>query len=444
MVVDVFVITLVFTALVSGFITALKTVNSGKVRLAAASIANQQMEKLRNLPYDSLATEHGTILPQGSILDTETINQSGSNFTLQTTIITVDDPFDGCAIPSAGQYQCTDGALSATQDSVPVDYKRISVAVSEAGSSVTLSKITSNAAAKAAETPTNTGILLVIVNDAEGNPVDSATVTITNLDTDTSVVATTNAQGYVFVANVTPDNQNGYHIVATKTGYSTDFTTPRTSQNPNQFQPDVDVNAQQITTQTLVIDRLATMAVTVKSETGAPAAGVAITATSEKYVQVNPLVAKNTYNQTTDAAGLATFTNIEWDSYALSVPSGYYVTATSPYQNVAITPGQTTPVTLSITTNSSWPAISSITPESGVSGTTVNVVVNGSNFDSGATVSLQLAGQTAINPVSTNVAANGKSITLTFNLAGAAAGSWDVVVSSASQLVTELEGFTIS
>ncbi|MEK7548434.1 MAG: hypothetical protein AAB499_00865, partial [Patescibacteria group bacterium] len=82
------------------------------------------------MPYDSLSTLGGTILPQGSIPDTQTINRGGANYTLETTIIYVDDPFDGCLIAvGGGTFECTDTATSTTFDPVPIDYKRISIQV---------------------------------------------------------------------------------------------------------------------------------------------------------------------------------------------------------------------------------------------------------------------------------------------------------------------------
>ena len=73
------------------------------------------MADLRNLPYDSLATINGTVLPQKNIPDSQVVSRSGDSFILNTTIIYVDDPADGCAIPAGGNtYQCTDGATSDT------------------------------------------------------------------------------------------------------------------------------------------------------------------------------------------------------------------------------------------------------------------------------------------------------------------------------------------
>lgn len=440
---DAVILTIVFGVLAASFISVLKTVNAGKIRTAAAALANEQMESLRNLPYDSLATASGTIFPQGTIPDNQTITRSNTSYNLRTVIIIVDDPFDGCAIPSEGQYLCTDGALSATQDFVPVDYKRITIEVTQPSGTLMLATLSSNAAAKAAETPSNTGMLLVIVNDANGLPVQGATVDVTQVPLGVVIQAFTNAQGYVFIAGIPPDNQNGYHIVATKGGFSSDFTTARTSSNPNQFQPDVDVTVQQITTQTLAIDLLSTAVVTVLDETAQPVAGQSLTLTSTKITQINPETPKHIYSQTTDGSGVATFTDIEWDSYAITVPSGYILT-TSPYQKVGVAPNGTQPITLVVSSSASWPRIETVSPTAGVTGAPLSIEIEGDNYSGNATVLLRKTGQADIIPTTINVQANQKSLTATFDLTGAAVGSWDIVLTSNGQTIIQLGGFTIS
>lgn len=444
-IIDAFVITVVFGALVSSFIMVLKTVNTGRIRELAASITNAQMETLRNLPYDSLSTQHGTILPQGTIQDTQTVNQGGDNFIVNTTIIFVDDPFDGCAIPIGNNlYQCTDGGTSPQQDLAPFDYKRVTITVAQAANpGLVLSSLSSNVAAKAAETPTNTGMLLVIVDNAQGLPVANAMVAVTNTSTNVSVVAYTNAQGYVFIAGLAPDTHNGYHIVTTLTGYSTDMTYARTPQNPNQYQPDVSVSAQQITTQTLSIDKLSTINLKVTDEQGSPLGGVSVTATGSKISQNNPVTPKNTYTQTTDSSGNITYTNVEWDGYTFSLPNSYYLASTSPYQPTSVSPGTIVSVLIVATTNPNYPTVTAITPNSAQAGQTVSMDIDGSNFAQGSTVLLRMAGQADILPTSTVVASNQKLITVTFNFTGAATGSWDVIITSGSYTLKQLGGVTV-
>lgn len=442
---DAFVITVIFGAVIGSFLVMLNATNSGKIRTMAGSLANEQLEYLRNLPYDSLSTQNGTILPQGNIPDTQTVTRGGVSFTLNTTIIFVDDPFDGCVIEEGPNlWSCTDGGSSTTFDPVPVDYKRINVEALKVGTPTVLIKLSSNAAAKAAETPSQTGMMLVKVINAQGLPVSQATVTVDNTATSTSLIGLTNAQGYVFVANLTPDNQNGYHIVATKQGYSSDYTTSRTSQNPNQVQPDVDINVQQVTIQTLAIDVLSTMAVTVTNEIGQILGGVNVTATSSKLVATNPDTPKHIDSRVSDGTGVATFPDFEWDSYELTPQSGYYVVSTSPYQKVALSPNVTLQVSLVVTSNPNWPRIVTVSPTSGVSNSSVEVIIEGYNFTGNTTVILRKVGSSDILPSQISVEPNQKSVTATFDLTGATTGSWDLLLDSNGQVVTQIGGFVVS
>ena len=446
LIIDAFVITVIFGAVIGSFLVMLNATNSGKIRTMAGALANEQLEYLRNLPYDSLSTQGGTILPQGSIPDTQTVTRGGVSFALNTAVIFVDDPFDGCVIPVEGNpslWSCTDGGTSATYDPVPMDYKRLNVEALKVGTPTVLVKLSSNAAAKAAETPSQTGMMLVKVINAQGLPVSSATVTIENTEVSILLTGLTNDQGYVFVANLLPDNQNGYHIVATKTGFSTDFTTSRTSQNPNQIQPDVDINVQQVTIQTLSIDFLSNMAVNLTDQAGSPLTGLAVTATSSKLTATNPDTPKNIYTQT-GTGGAITFSNIEWDSYALTVGGSYYIVSTSPYQNVSVNPGTTLDVTMVVTTNPNWPRIVSVSPASGTSGASVEVVIEGFNFTGNTTVLLRKAGSSDILPAVINVDPNQKSVNATFDLTGAVTGGWDLLLDSNGQVVTQINGFIVS
>lgn len=444
-IIDAFVIAVIFGAVIGTFLVMLNATNSGKIRTLANALANEQLEYLRNLPYDSLATQNGTIIPQGNIPDSQTVTRGNASFTLNTTIIFIDDPFDGCAIEiEPNLWSCTDGGTSATNDIVPVDYKRINVEALKVGAPTIITTLSSNAAAKAAETPSNTGMLLVKVINADGLPVSQATVTIDNVPLNIYIQGLTNNQGYLFVANLTPDNQNGYHIIATKQGFSSDYTTSRTSQNPNQTQPDVDINIQQVTIQTLAIDWLSTMQVAVTNELNQIINNVSITATSSKLTAINPDTPKNIETRSIDASGLASFPNFEWDSYSLTPQTGYYVISTSPYQLVALNPNTTLPVSLVVTTNPNWPRITDVSPAFGTSGTIVEVIIEGFNYTGNTTVLLRKVGSGDIIPTQTNVEPNQKSVTVTFDLSGAITGSWDLILDSNGQIVTQIGGFVVS
>ena len=63
------------------FVSNLNTVVLGKARAVGLGLANYQMEYLRDLPYNSLATSHGTIYPPGNIPDSQTeYHATGINY----------------------------------------------------------------------------------------------------------------------------------------------------------------------------------------------------------------------------------------------------------------------------------------------------------------------------------------------------------------------------
>lgn len=91
------------------------------------------------------------------------------------------------------------------------------------------------------------------------------------------------------------------------------------------------------------------------------------------------------------------------------------------------------------------PTVTGITPSSGATGTSASITdLSGTGFRAGATVKLQKSGETAI--AATNVVVvSGTQITCSVDLAGAATGAWDVVVTNTDgQSGTLAGGFTIA
>jgi hypothetical protein len=76
------------------------------------------------------------------------------------------------------------------------------------------------------------------------------------------------------------------------------------------------------------------------------------------------------------------------------------------------------------------PSISGIEPDQGADDGAVTAVVAGVGFLSGATVELVRSGETDIVGTQPVVAPDGRSVAATFDLAGAAQGTWDVVVTN--------------
>ncbi len=97
-----------------------------KSQTAATAIANNQMEYIRSLPYDSVGTVGG--IPSGSIPQNSTVVQDSVSYTVRTFISYYDDPADGTDVTDS--------------NGITTDYKRIKVSVSYSASGGTPRQVT--------------------------------------------------------------------------------------------------------------------------------------------------------------------------------------------------------------------------------------------------------------------------------------------------------------
>jgi type II secretory pathway pseudopilin PulG len=429
LVVSVLVMAMMVGAVGSLFVSNLNTVVLGKARAVGLGLANYQMEYLRDLPYNSLATAHGTIYPPGNIPDSQTEYSDGYKFTVKTIINYVHDPYDKSAL-------------------YPFDYKQAEVEVILATSGQTVAELATSIAPKATQTPTNTGILSISVINASGQPVPNASVTIVNNKPSPAVniSTTTNNQGVVVIPDLPPESNNSYQVTATASGYSTDETLPPPGGSQTAVEPNPNILDQQITSITLSIDLLSTLNVTVNNTSGSPINNLAVTITGSKEIYKNPIVYKYSKVSTT-SSGTISLPNMEWDSYSFAVPSGYEIVSSSPAAPVALSPNSTQSVTLVVSNSTSWPAISSYTPSSQETGSTgVSLAITGSNLPSTSTVNLEMSGQSNITATGCTSSGSNPSMVLTcsLNLTGAATGNWDIDVSNSVGTADQTGGFDVT
>ena len=425
----------VIVAVTQLFTFDLTSINIAKTRALGLAIATQQMEYLRDLPYNSLSTQFGAIYPPGNIADDSYQVVDNIKFHVHTVIEYYDDPYDGNA---AGTIP------GKPKDLYPYDYKLVQIYVYINSSGTKVASLTTSIAAKAAETASNTGILSIKVNDANGNPVNDATVTITNPNPTPAVniTTTTDETGSVVIPVLPPDSNHGYHVVVSKAGYSSSWTSPYTSGSQVPTIPDLNVLAQQITSQTFAIDLVSSLTVHVVDTGGNPENDQSVTITGAKTLYTNPTVYKYQTTKTTDNSGNISLTNMEWESYSFSVPNGKYIVSTVPYQPSALSPNTSLTVTLTITGSSSYPTITSVSPTSDATGTSsVSLTITGTNLKN-ATFYLSQAGQA--NIVATGLSSSSTSLSGNLSLTGAATGNWDIVVTNGGNTVTQTGGYVVT
>jgi type II secretory pathway pseudopilin PulG len=241
-VLGVAVMFIVFSTLINSF-QALSTLGErNHLRAGALLLANEHLEVIRALPYDSIGTVAG--LPPGSIPQLETVVQDGTTYTRRTFIQYVDDPADGL------------GAA----DTLAADYKRIKVELSYYyhGATSSFSMVTT-VAPKSQESLVGAGILRINVNDADSNPVSLASVHVVNNTVATSVDVTTytNASGTVSFPGAWEGT--GYEVYVSRTGYSGAQTYTATTSNPNPSPSPLTIAENSTTEVYFKIDLLSTL-----------------------------------------------------------------------------------------------------------------------------------------------------------------------------------------
>lgn len=431
-IISITILSFLLLAVFSLIVSNLATLFTSKARATGIALAQEKIEDLKNLSYDSLATQTGTVYPPGTIRDDESVTRNNIRFRIHTDIRYVDNDYDGNAQGTV---------VGKPVDIYPYDYKKITVQVYAADTNRKYAELSSEVAAKAAETAGNTGVLIVKVIDASGQPVDQAAVTITNptVAPAVNIQTTTDILGQVIIPKLAPDAGKDYHIVVTKAGFSTDQTYPTNGTTPTPTNPDFAMAAQQTVSKTFAIDQLTNLSVALVDTSGQPVANRVVTIHGQKTINSTPQTYKYSANQTSDSGGQVNFNLIEWDSFSISV-TGMSVLSSSPYQPVTASPNSSASARLVVApTPTSFPVITSITPDS-ASPANVSLDITGSNLSALSTVVFKQAGQ-ADRPV-TGISYSTNTLSGTISLSGAT-GSWDVIVTTAGKSTTQAGGFSV-
>jgi prepilin-type N-terminal cleavage/methylation domain-containing protein len=307
----------------------MQDIGQSRVRATALGIAQARMETVRNLPYASVGTSGG--IPSGPLPQTETVTINNMPFTVTTSIVYVDDTYDGVA----------------PTDLINTDYKRVRVELTWGGAYPSRQPVTlvTNIVPKGVETVVGGGTLMITVYDSAGLPVPNATVTFDNTAVTPQIhfSTLTNTNGVVVLPGA-PKCVACYKITATKNLYSTDRTYD-TTEVPNPLQPYATVIEGQVTQRSFSIDQIST--ITVQSlgtrESGyAPVANVIFRLTGAKVIGYDthddPVYKYS--QQFTTGGGSVGIPALEWDTYTLDFSASFHVLAGSvPTNPIALLPG---------------------------------------------------------------------------------------------------------
>ena len=339
-----------FTSLVHSTIIA-------KRQATALSLATNQMEYLKSLPYDSLAVSGGSIYSTNPLPATTTKTLDGVTYTITTSIGYVDDAYDGCgSYPNqtlkqqyCRNYPPPSGAPATDLNSA--DYKIAHVDVVD-NTGTHLASVDTQIAARVAETASTTGAIFVSVIDESGTPVSGATVSIadTGLSPNVNVSDSTDSNGVALFYSLPPDSSNRYVVTATKSGYSS-LTTIAASGSLQPTYPNLKILTQQSSYVTLTIMKQGTYSLLAEAvdTSGNPLASLKLyakggykkyTSTADTSYYFDTMSPSDT-RPVTDSDGLAALQNLVPGPYYFCGDTGatnckigtttYYLVAALPY-----------------------------------------------------------------------------------------------------------------
>lgn len=499
--VELVIANIVFAIVALSFLSLLATLISSaslaKQKAVALTLATNQMEYLKSLPYNSLAVVGGNIYSTSPLPASTTKTANKLQYTVKTSIEYVDDAYDGCGSYPTQQLKQTycrnypppTGAPATDTNSK--DYKDVNVKVYSKGNTK-LAEVDTQVGARVAESASTTGALFVSVLDNTGTPIIGAHVRLTNSTTVPAIDYgdDTDNNGIVIFYDLPPDTV-GYDYVVTgsKTGYSS-LTTIAPSGALQPYYASRQILTQQSSFLTLELRPQGSDSLLIETvKTDGDPLGNATIYTKGGYKKFNSATDKTYYYDTltpsdirpvTDATGFATLSNLVPGQYIFCGEDGatsckvgattYYLAAAVPYSGtnpfnpvnvptyISTSPPATTfsfggknylqKVRLYLTTDSSFPRVYTLTPDDvSLSSSTLNAFafqVTGLNL-SGASVKFIQGATTYTASCSGTTALQNCTVNLTGITAGQAQLS--ITVSGKTLSIpagTLLGGFSVS
>lgn len=365
----------------SGTQYVFKVVFNSRLHILETGILNEQLEIIRNLPFESIGIINGS--PAGVLTRTVTTTRSGIDFTITRTIRNIDDPFDG-----------TIGGTP--NDTAPADYKLVEVEiVCTQCNQQTPARLSTYMGPKNLEGNPNNGALFIKVFDANVAPVQGATVHVTAIfPTSTlDITDTTDNEGMLRIVDLTP-GIDVYQIDVSKTGYTTDRTMAPTPENPNPTKPKGSVAAQDVSTISFSIDKVSSLAISTMNQNCAPIGGAGLNVIGTKLIGTEPDVFLVSQNITTNGSGDYTYNNMVWDSYGIR-PLIYDLVGSIPAMPINLLPNMNQPVQMILgaaTANSIVAAVKDSVTGQSLASSTVHLSATG--YDQTKTTGVGFVNQT--------------------------------------------------
>lgn len=196
---------IVFLGIFGLYQLGLKTISHSKNKIVATAIAEQEIEKIRNLDYDSVGVKDG--FPNGTLEANSVVNRNNVQYLVERRVDYVIDSLDGIVSPD---------------DDCPNDYKKAEIKISWSGQFPGKVEFFTDITPKnlSQECSVLGGILSVSVFNAYGIMVASPLIEIKNPSTDQVLKTATPNDGKHYFSL----EPSVYKVAVSKQGYSKERT----------------------------------------------------------------------------------------------------------------------------------------------------------------------------------------------------------------------------
>jgi len=309
---------IVMLGIFTGFQLLFRVLAQSQGRTVALALANEQIEIIRNLPYQDIGTQDG--VPPGEIPQIRTKEKDNRLYTITTDIIYIDDPFDGIS----------------PDDELAADYKKARVAITWSEHELIKSVVEiANLSPPNLESEVSGGTLSLYVNDSQsGQPIVNAQTEIINDQVEPAVYifTTTDDNGWLSRPGLPPSND--YEIHVSQTGYDEH----RTYSVSASLDPEPEYSQAQLiegdkTTRYFLIAKVSAINVQTVDDQNQPLAQIPFTLKGGRAIGINPIDDSKVYSYendylVTDASGEKQLNNMSSGEYYLEVISSDYAVLT--------------------------------------------------------------------------------------------------------------------
>ncbi len=257
--VGVSLILIIFLGIFGAYQTGLKVVGYSRDKITATSLANQELETIRNMPYQDIGIVDGVLpVPVGTLAEVSTTSINSTEYTIERRIEYISDSIDGQGVA----------------DDCDLDYKNVEIKVSWGGRFGGEVKLTTDVSPankvqeiSSCETQPG-GILSVQVFNAFGLMVESPNIGVYDSETELLIVSHSPESGKKDI----PLAAGNYKVVVSKTGYNSarTYSTDEVANplNSCHARPSQTVLEEELVPVSFCIDRVSSLTVSTFSSWG--------------------------------------------------------------------------------------------------------------------------------------------------------------------------------